>query len=74
MHLIRTVDGIHMQPQRALKRGIIELAGQGVHNMKETSPVIAQHNPARDGLLYKQPAELFMVPSSSRLQGYSGRE
>lgn len=70
MHLILTVVGIHMQPQHAL----LDTQAGGVHDMKETSPVIAQHNPARDGLLYKQPAELFMVPSSSRLQGYSGRE
>lgn len=71
MHLIRTVDGIHMQPQRALKRGIIELAGQGVHNMKETGPVIAQHIPARDGLIYNnKPSSLSGPPpiTNARLQ------
>jgi hypothetical protein len=38
---------------------IIGHAGEGVHDMKETSPVTAQHNPAPDGLLYNN------QPSSS---------
>lgn len=53
---------------------IIEHAGQGVHHIKEISPVIAQHNPARDGLLYDNQPSSLSGPPSSQMPGYNGRE
>jgi hypothetical protein len=76
MHLIMTVNGIHMQLQLAsTKEHIIKQASQGVHEMEETS-LEDTHNLTREPYTFcsSNQACTFSWAIITNATGYNGRE